>query len=114
MPPRSFKLLASYQHGITKHMNNKEFIARLAAKTGHTQDDTQKLVRTVVRTLADNFDDGEAVSISGFGTFEVKKRLERIMVNPTTGKRMLIPPKLALTFRPNAAVKEKIKKGGEA
>lgn len=95
-------------------MNNKEFITRLAAHTGHTQDETQKVVRTILRTLAENFDDGEAVSIPGFGTFEVKKRLERIMVNPTTGKRMLIPPKLALTFRPNAAVKEKLKKGGDA
>lgn len=95
-------------------MNNKEYIARLAATTGRTQDDTQKLVRTVIRALADDFGDGEPVSIPGFGTFEVKKRLERVMVNPTTGKRMLIPPKLALTFRPNAAVKEKLKKGGEA
>lgn len=95
-------------------MNNKEFIARLAADTSHTQDDTQKLVNTIVRTLADNFGDGEQVNIAGFGIFEVKKRLERVMVNPTTGKRMLIPPKLALTFRPNAAVKEKLKKGGEA
>lgn len=95
-------------------MNNKEFISRLATTTSHTQDDTQKLVNTVVRTLADNFGDGEAVSIPGFGIFEVKKRLERIMVNPTTGKRMLIPPKLALTFRPNATIKEKLKKGGEA
>lgn len=95
-------------------MNNKEFIARLAANTGYTQDDTQKLVRTVVRALSDDFCNGEAVNIPGFGTFEVKKRLERIMINPTTGKRMLIPPKLALTFRPNAAVKEKIKKGGKA
>lgn len=94
-------------------MNNKEFISRLATTSGRTQDDTQKLVNTVVRTLADNFGDGEAVSIPNFGTFEVKKRLERIMVNPTTGKRMLIPPKLVLTFRPNASVKEKFKKGGD-
>lgn len=95
-------------------MNNKEFIARLAAATGRTQDDAQKLVRTVLRSLVDNFADGEVVSIPGFGTFEVKKRMERVMLNPTTGKRMLIPPKLALTFRPNQAVKEKLKKGGEA
>lgn len=97
-----------------KLMNNKEFISRLAVATSHTQDDTQKMVNTVLRTLADNFDAGEAVSIPGFGTFEVKKRLERVMINPTTGKRMLIPPKLALTFRPNANIKEKLKKGGEA
>ena len=48
-----------------------------------------------------------------FGTFEVKKRLERVVVNPTTKKRQLVPPKLVLGFRPVASVKEKLKNGGE-
>ena len=29
-------------------MNNKEFIAALAVKTGYTQDESQKMVKTVV------------------------------------------------------------------
>ena len=55
----------------------------------------------------------ETVSIAGFGSFEVKKRLERILVNPSTKQRMLVPPKLVLSFRPVASVKEKLKNGGE-
>ena len=58
------------------------------------------------------FDNGESVSVSGFGTFEVKKRLERIMVNPSTGQRMIVPPKLVLNFKPSASIKEELKKGG--
>ena len=30
-------------------MNNKEFIAELALRTGYTQDESQKMVRTVSR-----------------------------------------------------------------
>jgi DNA-binding protein HU-beta/integration host factor subunit alpha len=52
------------------------------------------------------------VLIPAFGTFEVKKKLERIMVNPSTGQRMLVPPKLVLTFKPNGTWKERIKNGG--
>jgi len=93
-------------------MNNKEFIAELALRSGYTQADAQKLVNTLIEGMGDSFEAGENVSLTGFGTFEVKKRLERIMTNPATGLRMLVPPKLVLNFRATASVKEKLKKGG--
>jgi len=34
------------------------------------------------------------------------------MVNPSTGQRMLVPPKLVLNFKPNTNWKERIKNGG--
>ena len=95
-------------------MNNKEFIAELERRTGYTCDDTQKLVNTVVNAMSDELQDGNTWGISGFGSFDVKKRLERIVVNPSTGQRMLVPPKLILNFKPVASVKERIKKGGNA
>lgn len=95
-------------------MNNKEFVAEVAQQTGYTQDDTQKLVRKVIDAMITEFEDGEVVAIPNFGTFEVKKRMERVVVNPTTKKRQLVPPKLVLGFRPVAAVKEKLKNGGDA
>lgn len=95
-------------------MNNKEFIAALSKRAGYKTTDTQKIVQDVIGAMSTNFEEGEPVSIPGFGTFEVKKRLERVMVNPSTGQRMLVPPKLVLNFKPILSVKEKIKKGGEA
>lgn len=95
-------------------MNNKEFVAELAQQTGYSQDDTQKLVRKVIDAMITEFEDGEVVAIPNFGTFEVKKRMERVVVNPTTKKRQLVPPKLVLGFRPVPAVKEKLKNGGDA
>lgn len=65
-------------------MNNKEFVAELAQQTGYSQDDTQKLVRKVIDAMITEFEDGEVVAIPNFGTFEVKKRMERVVVNPTT------------------------------
>ena len=60
------------------------------------------------------FEDGEVVAIPNFGTFEVKKRTERVVVNPATKKRQLVPPKLVLGFKPVASMKEKLKYGGDA
>lgn len=90
-------------------MNNKEFIADLAQRAGYTQADTQKMVTSLVDYMGKRFEDDDSVQISNFGTFEVKKRLERIVVNPATQQRMLVPPKLVLNFKPAASIKEELK-----
>ncbi len=91
-------------------MNNKEYIAELAQQSGYTQTDTQKMVAAVIEQMGNQFDEGDSVFIPNFGSFEVKKRLERVIVNPGTQQRMLVPPKLVLNFRPMDAVKEKLNK----
>jgi nucleoid DNA-binding protein len=94
-------------------MNNKEFVAELSRKMGYKSDLTQKLMLNVVNAMGDGFMEGDSLQVSNFGTFEVKKKLERVMVNPTTGLRMLVPPKLVLAFKPHSALKGKVKNGGE-
>ena len=54
-------------------------------------------------------EDENTVSIAGFGAFEVKKKLERVLVNPATKQRMLVPPKIVVNFKPNNALKDKAK-----
>ncbi len=92
-------------------MNNKEFIAELAERTGYTAKDTQKLVNNLVDAMADAFQEDNAVLVPNFGVFETKKKMERIMVNPSTGQRMLVPPKLVLNFKPNQSWKDKLRGG---
>jgi DNA-binding protein HU-beta/integration host factor subunit alpha len=93
-------------------MNNKEFISTLAERLGYSADETQQLVDIVTQTMGDRFQDDDSVIIPNFGTFEVRKKMERIMVNPSTGQRMLVPPKLVLNFKPNVGWKDRIKNGG--
>ena len=71
----------------------------------------KKMVKTVVDMMGKSFETGDPVPVIGFGTFEVKKRLERVMVNPSTGLRMLVPPKLVLNFKPAATIKGHVRKG---
>ena len=94
-------------------MTNKDFILELAEQTGYSPEDTQKMVNVIVETMGDNYQEDNMVVVPTFGTFEVKKKMERVMVNPSTGQRMLVPPKLVLTFKPNANWKEQIKNGGD-
>lgn len=92
-------------------MNNKEFITALTQKTGYKTDDVQSMVRTTMQAVIQSLTDGETVSISGLGSFEVKKRMERIITNPGTGQKMIVPPKLVVNFKPFATLKEKVRSG---
>ncbi len=90
-------------------MNNKEFIAELSRRLGYTAKDTSELVASVVSTVVKQLEEDNTVVIQGFGSFEVKKKAERISVNPTTKQRMLVPPKLVLSYKPSTVLKDKFK-----
>lgn len=94
-------------------MNNKEFISELARRNNISLADAQRMMNTLLTTMGDSFQEGQSVQLPNFGLFEVKKKMERVFTNPTTGQRMLVPPKLTLGFKPNASLKEKIRNGGE-
>ena len=74
-------------------MNNKEFTSELSRRLGYTLKDTSELVTSLLSDMTRQLEEGNMISIQGFGTFEVKKKAERISVNPTTKQRMLVPPK---------------------
>ena len=83
----------------------------MASRTGFSAKDTQTLVNNIVNAMGDAFQEDNAVLVPNFGVFETKKKMERIMVNPATGQRMLVPPKLVLSFKPNQTWKDKLKGG---
>lgn len=93
------------------NMNNKEFISLLSERTGYDQKATQKLVNNIVTAMSDAFVTDNSVIVPNFGVFETKKKMERVIVNPSSGQRMLVPPKLVLTFKPNQTWKDKLKGG---
>lgn len=92
-----------------RNMNNKEFIADLATRLDEKAKETQRLASIFSTVFVESLEEGNSLSIQSFGTFEVKKKLERIVTNPTNKQRMLVPPKLALSFKPSNILKDKIK-----
>ena len=90
-------------------LNNKEFTSELSRRLGYTLKDTSELVTSLLSDMTRQLEEGNTISIQGFGTFEVKKKAERISVNPTTKQRMLVPPKLVLTYKPSTLLKDKFK-----
>ena len=90
-------------------MNNKDFIQALSRASNTSAKDTTKLVDSILQLMADKLDDQNVSNIPNVGSFEVKKKTERIVVSPVTKKRKLVPPKLVLTFRAASNLKDKLK-----
>lgn len=89
-------------------MNNKDFISVLSAKTGYGSKEASQMAMDVISVITNELTEENTVGITGFGTFEVKKKLERVLVNPATKQRMLVPPKMVVSFKPNTGLKDKV------
>ena len=81
----------------------------MAARIGYAVKDTAELTSALLSEMTRQLVDGNVVYIQSFGSFEVKKKSERILVNPVSKQRMLVPPKLVLTYKPSATLKDKFK-----
>lgn len=90
-------------------MNTKEFITELSQRLSLSTQETSQTIESFVLGLVEELQKDNSVTLQGFGSFEVKKKAERISVNPTTKERMLVPPKLVLSYKPSNNLKEKFK-----
>ena len=91
-------------------MNNKEFISELAARLKYNTKETSVLLNALLQEFTLQLEEDNTVSLSGLGTFEVRKKLERVVINPSTKQRMLVPPKMVIKFTPISSLKDKVNK----
>lgn len=90
-------------------MNNKELVAELARRLGKTQKEIGSLLAIATDAMVGAINEETLLSIQGFGSFEVRKKQDRILINPVTKQKMVIPPKLSLTFKVGTTYKNKLK-----
>lgn len=92
-----------------RQMDNKELVDKVAKGLGRNKADVNKLLDGLATVIKDKCGEMDAVAIPGFGNFEAKKKAERVVQNPSNGKRMLVPPKIVLNFRVSNVLKSKLK-----
>ncbi|WP_080904400.1 HU family DNA-binding protein [Parabacteroides sp. Marseille-P3160] len=90
-------------------MKEKELIIDLSNRLATPEKEVEEMLSAFKEVLNESLANNDPVMIQGLGVFEVKKKAERISVNPTNGKRYLVPPKLVPVFKPSTTLKEKYK-----
>lgn len=83
----------------------------LNRKLGLSRSDSLSMVESILDHMASALEQGENVKISGFGTFLLRDKAQRIGRNPKTGVEVPITPRRVLTFRASQMLKERIAKG---
>lgn len=93
-------------------MNNltkKDLIALVAKKANLTNKASREAVSSMLVGIKDSLKRGEKVVITGFGTFSVRKRAERLGRNPKTGERITIVARKAPCFTPGKTLKKAVR-----
>ncbi len=90
-------------------MDTKTFTNILAERLRRDPEDVQVVTKALGRLIAEQIVDGNSVTMPGFGTFEPKMRDERITNHPASGRRILVPPKMSMMFRPATLLKQKVR-----
>lgn len=97
-------------------MNKTELTEILAKKSGLTLKDAKRAVNALFSTapregiIASEVSKGKRVQITGFGTFEARKRKKRQGRNPRTGATITIPGGSYPAFVAGKSLKERVRK----
>ena len=74
-------------------------------KVGLSRAESAKLVEAVLGEISDTLATGEDVKLSGFGTFFVRSKRERVGRNPKTGVEVPIEKRRVMVFKPSNILK---------
>jgi len=97
-------------------MNKTELTQKLSKKTGLTMKDARNAVNALFSTapregiIATEVAKGTKVQITGFGTFEQRKRKKRQGRNPQTGATITIPGGNYPAFVAGKSLKERVRR----
>ncbi|WP_338445546.1 integration host factor subunit alpha [Pelagerythrobacter marensis] len=80
-------------------------------KMGLSRAESLDLVEAILAHMCEAMSNGENVKISGFGSFVLRDKKERIGRNPKTGVEVPITPRRVITFRASQLLKDRIAKG---
>ncbi len=95
-------------------MKKSEFVAQVAKEAGVSRVEADKVINTALSVITSRLKSGDKVTLTGFGTFEVRQRGERAGMNIRTREKIRIPASKRPVFSAGAVLKGHItgKKGG--
>lgn len=89
-------------------MNKKGLIEAISWKVSLPDAEIEKVITSFIEVISNELEKGNAVSIKGFGTFEVRNRSERQGRNPATGETITIKASKSPAFKASSLLKKSI------
>jgi DNA-binding protein HU-beta len=92
-------------------MQKTDFIKSVAERASVSQKEAKQVVDAALDIITESLRGGEKVTLTGFGTFEVRQRQEREGVNPQTRQKIKIAATKTPGFSASSTLKEAVKGG---
>lgn len=102
------------QQGAVTTMRRNETLTRAAIaeavqrEVGLSNREALEMVSSILEHMCSAMGGGDNVKISGFGSFLLREKSERVGRNPKTGEEHAIEPRRVMTFRASATLKQRI------
>ena len=80
-------------------------------RLGLSRAESASVVERVLHHMCHALSEGKNVKVSGFGTFILRDKGQRIGRNPKTGVEVPIAPRRVMTFRASQIMRDRIAKG---
>ncbi|MYL82857.1 DNA-binding protein [Desulfovibrio aerotolerans] len=91
-------------------MAKTDIIAKIQANAAiATKAEAGKVLDAVLAAIQESLAGGEALTLTGFGTFKVSERAARTGRDPRTGNPIDIPASKAVRFTPGKTLKDAVK-----
>lgn len=87
-------------------MNKDQIIEKVAEEVGISKSQATKAVKSMFEGIITSLKQGDKVSVSGFGTFDISSRKARTGRNPQTGEEIQIAASKVPKFKAGKAFKE--------
>jgi nucleoid DNA-binding protein len=95
-------------------MTKSDIVDLISKGTGLTKVETLAVVEGFFSTIEYALSKGDHVELRGFGTFCLRERQEKHVLNPKTGKIMHIPHRIMPDFKPSAQLKAHVGRRSES
>ncbi len=86
-------------------MKKKDLVEKVAQRSMVRQSETNRVIKALVRTIAECVKQGEKVTLSGLGTFRFKIRKAKPARNLQTGETVYLPEGKKVSFKPSLSFK---------
>lgn len=90
-------------------MNKADIIDKISTEAEITKVQAEVALSSILDAITGALQDGEKVTLVGFGSFSVTERAERIGRNPQTGAELKIAASSSVKFAAGKELKEAVK-----
>jgi len=89
-------------------LNKTDLVNEVTDLTGAKKKDVDMIITATLSAIGEALASGDRVQLVGFGTFEVRKRAERVGRNPRTREEILIPACKVPAFKAGKTLKDRV------